>query len=77
MSESKRESSLERRIIALEEMAMHTDLMLAKLNQVILDVQDRLDEQARQLGILKEQLSRQPMGETEERSFEDERPPHY
>ena len=67
---------LEERIIAVEEWMMHTDHLLKNLNEVVCRVHDRLDEQARQLTLLKQSLQ-QKTEEDEERSFEDERPPHY
>jgi uncharacterized coiled-coil protein SlyX len=69
--------SLQQRIIVLEENMMHLDHLLDKLNQVVCAMQDRLDEQDRQLKKLTETLETWRSGEAEERSFEDERPPHY
>ena len=77
MTRSEDSPDLENRIIALEEGMMHNERLLAKLNEVICQVQDRLDEQARQLARLKEALEQQKSQEPEERTFEDERPPHY
>lgn len=76
-AESRDESDLERRIIALEEATMHTERLLARLNEVICEMQDRLDEQTRQLKLMKQSLEQTKDQESEERSFEDERPPHY
>lgn len=70
-------SALQQRVIVLEENMMHLDHLLDKLNEVVCAMQDRLDEQDRQLKKLTETLETWRSGEVEERSFEDERPPHY
>ena len=67
---------LDQRIVALEESLMHTDRLLSDLNQVVCQLHDRLDDQGRQIELLKQQLQR-ATDDDEERSFEDERPPHY
>ena len=77
MTQSNDNTDLERRIIALEEGVMHTEHLLANLNEVICGVQNRLDEQARQLKMLQVSVKQNKPPENEERSFEDERPPHY
>ena len=77
MAQSNDTPDLERRIIALEEGMMHTERLLTDLNEVMCGVQNRLDEQARQLKLLQESLKNNKASEIEERSFEDERPPHY
>ena len=70
-------SDLRQRIVTLEEAVMHNERLLAKLDTVVREVHDRLDEQARQLGAFKKLLEDLQKQEPEERSFEDERPPHY
>ena len=70
-------TSLRQRLVALEESMMHADHLVEKLNQVVCSLQDRLDEQGRQLKRLTETLEAWKSAEIEERSFEDERPPHY
>jgi len=67
----------EERIIALEEGMMHAEHLLKNLNEVVCEMHDRLDEQVRQLKTLKQLIQRGKHDEPEERSFEDERPPHY
>ena len=77
MTRSDNSPDLENRIIALEEAMMHNERLVSKLNEVMCQVQDRLDEQARQLAKLKEVFEQLKHQEPEERSFEDEQPPHY
>ncbi len=77
MAESNAEHQLQQRMVALEEWMMHTDHLLKSLNDVVCELQDRLDEQSRQLAVMKASLRREPGPDEEERSFEDERPPHY
>ena len=76
MIESEESGRLVERIVALEEWMMHTDRLLASLNEVVCALQDRLDEQQRKLEALTTALERPALPE-EKRSFEDERPPHY
>ena len=64
------------RVVALEEWMMHTDRLLASLNEVVCALQDRLAEQSRKLETLSAAIHRLAFPE-EKRSFEDERPPHY
>ena len=71
------ESPLERRLVSLEEWFMHTDRLIGDLNAVVCAQQDRLDEQAQQIKKLQQMLEQVQNTDTEERSFEDERPPHY
>ncbi len=56
---------------------MHAERLLADFNQVLCTVQERLDDQSRQLKAMQVAFERQKTDEDEERSFEDERPPHY
>ncbi|MHB0956759.1 MAG: SlyX family protein [Pirellulaceae bacterium] len=71
--ESRREHD---RMIVLEEWMMHTDRVIADLHEVVCAMQNRLDEQNRILNTLKVALERLTLP-GEDRSFEDERPPHY
>ena len=68
---------LEQRIIALEEWSMHTDQLLEKFNGVLCVIQSRLDDQERSIAQLKESIQQPSNGDEENRSLEDERPPHY
>ncbi len=68
---------LERRLVSLEEWIMHTDRLVADLDSVVCTMQNRIDEQARQIKALQQKLDSLGDSETEDRSFEDERPPHY
>ena len=77
MASSENDLGLEKRIIALEEGVMHSEGLLASLNEVMCDIQRRLDEQGRQLAGMKKTVEAQKTQEMDERSFEDERPPHY
>jgi uncharacterized coiled-coil protein SlyX len=77
MAHSDEKQLPEQRLIALEEWMMHTDHLLKSLNEVVCQLQDRLDEQSRQIEAVKASLRREPGPDEEERSFEDERPPHY
>ncbi len=77
MSDSNERGQLEQRLVKLEEWMMHTDHLLKSLNDVVCKIQDRLDEQMREMTVLKESLRRSPGPDEEERSFDDERPPHY
>ena len=77
MAKSDEKQQIAARIIALEEWMMHTDQLLTSLNEVVCSLQNRLDEQDRQIASLKTSLDKSRAGDDEERSFEDERPPHY
>ncbi len=78
MADSMDPQQLRQRLVRLEEWMMHTDHLLSSLNEVVCTIQDRLDEQARQIAALKASVRRQPgPDEDGQRSFEDERPPHY
>jgi SlyX protein len=74
---SSQDPQLERRLVSLEEWIMHTDRMVADLDSVVCTMQNRIDEQARQIKALQQKLDSLRDSETEDRSFEDERPPHY
>lgn len=77
MAKPERTADIEARIIALEESAMHMDHLLKKLNDVVCSLQDRLDDQTRLVTQLSQAVKRIPGAEEEQRSLEDERPPHY
>ncbi len=77
MAESDENHQREQRIVRLEEWMMHTDHLLKSLNEVVCQLQDRLDEQFRKMNALHELMRREQSPDEEERSFEDERPPHY
>ena len=68
---------LEARIVALEERTMHIDNLLVDLNDVVCSIQDRLDKQNEAIAHLSEMSRRFGAGESEKRTLEDERPPHY
>jgi uncharacterized coiled-coil protein SlyX len=74
---SSQDPQLERRLVSLEEWIMHTDRMVADLDSVVCTMQNRIDEQARQIKALQQMLDSLRDSETEDRSFKDERPPHY
>jgi uncharacterized coiled-coil protein SlyX len=76
MTESEEIRRVSDRVVALEEWMMHTDRLLASLNEVMCALQDRLDEQNRKLESLGASVARLALPD-EKRSFEDERPPHY
>ncbi len=77
MTESEEVRRFTDRMVAVEEWLMHADRLLAGLNEVVCSLQDRLDEQNRRLEALRILLERRVAPPAEERSFEDERPPHY
>lgn len=76
MADSPELRQLADRLVALEEWVLHTDRLLASLNEVVCALQDRLDEQHRRLEKLQAAQERLTLPD-EHRSFEDERPPHY
>jgi uncharacterized coiled-coil protein SlyX len=76
MAESDEVRRIDDRLVALEEWMLHTDRLLAGLNEVVCSLQDRLDEQNRKMEAVKLALERSTLP-GEQRSFEDERPPHY
>jgi uncharacterized coiled-coil protein SlyX len=76
MAEPDDMSRVQARIIRLEECLMHTDRLLANLNEAVCSLQDRVTEQDRKLASLELLLGRL-LAPPEQRSFEDERPPHY
>ena len=77
MPDSDRLDAFERRIIALEEAAMHSDHLLGELSDVLRQAQDRLDRQDRAIERLIETTERLSVRTEEKRTLEDERPPHY
>jgi uncharacterized coiled-coil protein SlyX len=76
MTESEEIRRISDRVVVLEEWMMHTDRLLASLNEVMCALHDRLDEQNRRIESLGAAIERVTLPE-EKRSFEDERPPHY
>ncbi len=76
MSDAEDPDRLHDRLIRLEECLMHTDRLLSSLNEVVCGLQDRVTEQDRKLASLQLALERL-MLPPEQRSFEEERPPHY
>jgi uncharacterized coiled-coil protein SlyX len=64
-------------LVALEEWFMHTDRLIADLDAVVCAQQNRIDEQDRQIKRLHLMLEQVRDTEIEQRSPEDERPPHY
>lgn len=76
MTESEAQRQIEERLVAIEEWMMHTDRLLSNLNDVVCALHDRLDEQQRRLEQLHAAQQRLALPD-EQRSFEDERPPHY
>jgi uncharacterized coiled-coil protein SlyX len=76
MTESEEIRRLAERVVVLEEWMMHTDRLLANLNDVVCTLQNRLDEQTRKFDAQQAVFARLAVPD-EQRSFEDERPPHY
>jgi uncharacterized coiled-coil protein SlyX len=76
MADSEEMRRINERVVVLEEWMMHTDRLLASLNDVVCALQDRLDEQNRRLESLGAAVERLTLPDVK-RSFEDERPPHY
>ncbi len=76
MAESDPIRQIADRLVVLEEWMMHTDRLLANLDEVVRALQDRLDEQHRRLASLGGAVAHLTLPD-EPRSFEDERPPHY
>ena len=77
MSEPYDGQSLEARVVALEEWIMHTDHLLKNLNEVVCQMQNRIDEHSRLIAKIKDVARRANGNDIEERSLDDERPPHY
>ena len=77
MNESERLDRIEARVIALEERTMHVDHLLNELNSVVCSLQARLDKQNEAIAHLTELSRRLTAAESEKRTLEDERPPHY
>ena len=79
MADSGESRGIEQRLVALEEWMMHTDHLLKSLNDVVCTIQDRLDEQARLFTQFKAEVAKRTDVEDDdqERSLEDECPPHY
>jgi uncharacterized coiled-coil protein SlyX len=77
MAESEEIRRVADRVVTLEEWMMHTDRLLASLNEVVCALLNRLDEQSRRLESLGSAVERRTFPDEEQRGFEDERPPHY
>ena len=77
MPPSDQPDPLHRRVIALEEAMMRSEHLLDQLNGVLCQVQDRLDRHDRAIERLIDMTERFVVREEEERSPEEERPPHY
>ena len=77
MNESEKSDRIEARVISLEERMTHIDHLLNELNDVVCSIQDRLDKQNEAISHLSEIGRRLAAGESEKRTLEDERPPHY
>jgi SlyX protein len=77
MTQTNEGRSMEQRLIALEEQVMHSEHLISELNQVICALQDRLDSQDRLIARLQSGIQSIAEREPEQRSLEDERPPHY
>jgi len=69
--------SLEQRLVAVEERVMYAEQLLERLNDVLCDVQNRIDEQSLTLKRLTDNVERGSAGTVEPRTPEEERPPHY
>ena len=67
----------EARIVALEESLMHLEHTLKQLDGVVCSIQNRIDKQSESIKHLTEVSSRLSHREPEQRTLEDDRPPHY
>ena len=77
MNESDRSTAIEKRLVALEEWMMHVDQLLLELNGVVCSIQDRLDKHDAAIAQLTEYGRRMANSEPENRTLEDDKPPHY
>ncbi|MBN2296351.1 MAG: SlyX family protein [Pirellulales bacterium] len=77
MNESDQSQNVQQRVVALEESVMHLEHMLKQLNEVVCTIQDRIDRQNEAINHLTEVTRRISQREPEQRSLEDDRPPHY
>ena len=77
MSEPDKQQSFEKRLVALEEAMMHVEHTVKELNEVACSIQGRLDKQQQALDSLTETARLMANRDTEKRTLEDDRPPHY
>jgi uncharacterized coiled-coil protein SlyX len=70
-------NSIEERLIDLETVVTHQQKMLTELNEVIIQLHQRLDVIPRELARLDGELRAQRELSPEIRRLEDEVPPHY
>ncbi len=77
MNNEREKDRFESRLIALEEWMMHTEHLLKQLDEVVCSLQARLDKQDNSLEKLVDLTRRLGEMQEEQRSPEDEKPPHY
>jgi SlyX protein len=65
------------RVTALEEILTHFERTQSELNQVLRHVQNRIDTLENRLDHLSHDVEKTATQSAEQRSLEDERPPHY
>ncbi len=65
------------RVTALEEILTHFERMQSELDKVLQHIQNRVDTLESRLDRLSLNVEKIATQSAEERSFEDERPPHY
>lgn len=65
------------RLTRLEELYLHQERLLRELDEVMRDVQQRLSLQEQRVRPLVSRLEDLAQGLSEQRSPEEERPPHY
>ena len=65
------------RVTALEEILTHFERMQGELDEVLQHIQNRVDTLENRLDRLRLHVEKMEAQSDEERSFEDERPPHY
>lgn len=73
------ESTLVDRVLALEEHSMHQNKLVHDLNDVIVELRLDVDRLQRTIEQQRQRINwlTQNLPETEQRSMEDDRPPHY
>jgi uncharacterized coiled-coil protein SlyX len=69
--------NLEDRLTELESVVTYQQKMLSELNEVLIDVQRRLDHMPRDIARLSQEIAVTRELTTERRRPEDEIPPHY
>jgi len=65
------------RVTALEEMLTHFERTQSELDEVLRHTQNRIDALEKRLDRLSHDVEKVAAQSAEERSLEDERPPHY